>query len=149
MFLAGLFLFAAFALGTGFSNNALTLIILNGMMGLMCALAVPPCQGMLASIYEKPSKRKNLAFASFSAGNPLGFVFGTIFSGIAAELFGWRAPFWLLAIIYLLVAIIAGFIIPEDDSEKLPFTVESFKQFDVVGAALIIGGIGLFSTTLR
>jgi MFS family permease len=149
MFLASLFLFAAFALGTGFSQDALTLIILNGVMGLMCALAVPPCQGILGSIYEKPSRRKNLAFASFSAGNPLGFVFGTIFSGIATQLFGWRAPFWLLAIIYLIVAIIAGFTVPVDDSDKLPLTVDSFKQFDVIGAALIIGGIGLFSTALR
>ncbi|RYO60401.1 hypothetical protein AA0116_g5770 [Alternaria tenuissima] len=148
MFLASLFLFAAFALGTGFSQDALTLIILNGVMGLMCALAVPPCQGILGSIYEKPSRRKNLAFASFSAGNPLGFVFGTIFSGIATQLFGWRAPFWLLAIIYLVVAIIAGFTVPVDDSDKLPLTVDSFKQFDVIGAALIIGGIGLFSTAL-
>jgi MFS family permease len=49
MFLASLFLFAAFALGTGFSQDALTLIILNGVMGLMCALAVPPCQGILGS----------------------------------------------------------------------------------------------------
>lgn len=149
MFLASLFLFAAFALGTGFSHNALTLIILNGVMGLMCALAVPPCQGILGSVYEKASRRKNLAFASFSAGNPLGFVFGTIFSGIATQLFGWRAPFWLLAIIYLVVAIMACFIVPVDDSEKLPLTAESFKQFDVVGAALTIGGIGLFSTALR
>ncbi|KAH8638950.1 aminotriazole resistance [Alternaria alternata] len=148
MFLASLFLFAAFALGTGFSQDAMTLIILNGVMGLMCALAVPPCQGILGSIYEKPSRRKNLAFASFSAGNPLGFVFGTIFSGIATQLFGWRAPFWLLAIIYLIVAVIAGFTVPLDDSDKLPLTVHSFKQFDVIGATLIIGGIGLFSTAL-
>jgi MFS family permease len=149
MFLASLFLFAAFALGTGFSHNALTLIVLNGAMGLMCALAVPPCQGMLGSVYEKASRRKNLAFASFSAGNPLGFVFGTIFSGIATQLFGWRAPFWLLAIIYLVVAIMACFMVPVDDSEKQPLTAESFKQFDVIGAALTIGGIGLFSTALR
>ena len=149
MFLSSLFLFAVLALGTGFSQNALTLIILNGVMGLMCALAVPPCQGMLGSVYEKPSRRKNLAFASFSAGNPLGFVFGTIFSGIATYLFGWRAPFWLLAIIYLVVAIMACFVVPVDDSEKLPLTTESFKQFDVVGAALTIGGIGMFSTALR
>ena len=147
MFLASLFLLAAFALGTGFSYNALTLIILNGVMGLMCELAVPPCQGILGSVYEEASRRKNLAFASFSAGNPLGFVFGTIFSGTATQLLGWRAPFWLLAIIYLVVAIMACFIVPVDDSEKLPLT--AVKQFDVIGAALTIGGIGLFSTALR
>ena len=118
-------------------------------MGLVSASVVPATQGILGSIYKKSSKRKNYAFACFSAGNPLGFVFGTIFSGIATQLFGWRASFWLLAIIYLVVAIIACSIVPVDDSEKLPLSVQSLKQFDVIGAALTIGGIGLFSTGLR
>lgn len=117
-------------------------------MGLVSASVVPATQGILGSIYEKPSKRKNYAFACFSAGNPLGFVFGTSFSGIATQLFGWRASFWLLAIIYLVVTIIACFIVPVDDSEKLPLSVQSLKQFDVIGAALTIGGIGLFSKML-
>ena len=149
MFIASLFLFAILALATGFSRDAFTLDVLNGMMGLVCASAIPSAQGILGSIYEKPSKRKNYAFACFSAGNPLGFVFSSIFSGIATQLFGWRASFWLLAIIYLVVTIIACFIVPVDDSKKLPLSVQSLKQFDVVGAVLTIGGIGLFSTGLR
>ena len=149
MFIISLFLFAVVALATGFSRNGITLDVLNGIMGLLSASAVPPAQGILGSIYEKPSRRKNYAFACFSAGNPLGFVFGSICSGIATQLFGWHASFWLLAIIYLVVTIIAYFTVPEDDIEKLPLTIESLKQFDVIGAALTIGGIGLFSTGLR
>jgi len=149
IFIVSLFLFAIFALATGFSRDAITLDVMNGVMGLVSASVVPATQGILGSIYKKPSKRKNYAFACFSAGNPLGFVFGTIFSGIATQLFGWRASFWLLAIIYLVVTIIACFMVPVDDSEKLPLSVQSLKQFDVVGAALTIGGIGLFSTGLR
>ena len=115
----------------------------------MSATTVPPCQGFLGNIYEKPSKRRNYVFACFSAGNPLGFVFGSIFSGIATQLFGWRASFWLLAIIYWVVKIIACFTVPVDDSEKLPLSIQLLKQCDVIGAALTIGGIGLFSTGLK
>ncbi|KAM0800480.1 major facilitator superfamily domain-containing protein [Usnea florida] len=145
IWLTSLFLFAIFALATGFSRDALTLDVLNGVMGLTSASTIPSAQGILGNIYDKPSKRKNYAFACFTSGNHLGFVFSAIFSGIATQFFGWSASFWLLAIIYLVVAIVACFTVPIDDSEKLPLSVESLKQFDIVGAALTIGGIGLFA----
>ncbi|GAO15900.1 hypothetical protein UVI_02051210 [Ustilaginoidea virens] len=141
--LSSIFLFAILSLATGFSPNALTLDILNGLMGLTCASTIPAAQGMLGSIYDKPSKRKNYAFACFSSGNHLGFVFSSIFSGLATQFFGWAASFWLLAIIYLVVGIVACFTVPVDDSDKLPLTLEVLKQFDVVGALLTIGGLGL------
>ena len=147
--LTSLLLFAIFALATGFSRDALTLDVLNGVMGLTSASTIPSAQGILGSIYDKPSKRKNYAFACFTSGNHLGFVFSSIFSGIATQFFGWRASFWLLAIIYLVVAIIACFTVPVDDSERLPLSVDLLKQFDVIGAALTIGGIGLFAAGIR
>ena len=147
--LASLFLFAIFALGTGFSPDPLTLDVLNGVMGLTSASTIPSAQGILGSIYDKPSQRKNYAFACVTSGNHLGFVFSAIFSGIATQLFGWRASFWLLAIIYLVVAIIACFTVPLDDSEKIPLSKDLLKQFDFVGAALTIGGIGLFAASIR
>ncbi|KAI9705181.1 MAG: hypothetical protein M1820_005328 [Bogoriella megaspora] len=143
--LISLFLFSIFNLATGFSKDALTLDVLNGIMGWITALAIPAAQGTLGSIYDRPSKRKNYAFACFSAGNHLGFVFSSILSGVATQFFGWRASFWLLAVIYLAVAGIACFTVPPDDSEKLPLSLESLKQFDVVGAALTVAGIGLFT----
>jgi MFS family permease len=147
--LTSLFVFAVLALGTGFSRDALTMDVLNGVMGLTSASTIPSAQGILGSIYDKPSKRKNYAFACFTSGNHLGFVFSSIFSGIATQFFGWPASFWLLAIIYLIVAIVACFTVPVDDSEKLPLSVESLKKFDIIGAALTIGGIGLFAAGIR
>jgi MFS family permease len=117
-------------------------------MGLMSAAAVPPAQGMLGVIYDTPSKRKNAAFACFSAGNPLGFVFGMIASGIASKLFSWRASFWLLAIIYVGFAVIAFFIVPNDTAEKEAPSIEVLKRFDVVGTILAIAGTGMFSAAL-
>ena len=147
--LTSIFLFAIFALAAGFSRDALTLDVLNGVMGLTSASTIPAAQGILGSIYDKPSRRKNYAFACFTAGNHLGFVFSSIFSGIATQVFRWPASFWLLAIIYLVVAIIACFTVPVDDSEKLPLSVKSLRQVDIVGAALTIGGIGLFTAGIR
>ncbi|KAK5122865.1 hypothetical protein LTR85_003780 [Meristemomyces frigidus] len=148
LFVGSLFIFAVFALGAGFSKSAITLDVLSGFMGLSCASAVPPAVGLLGIIYEKPSKRKNYAFACFSAGNPLGFVFGTIFGGIAMDLFGWRASYWLFAIIFLVFAIIGVWTIPKDFTPRGPLNLESLKRFDMVGVVAIIFGIGMFSAAL-
>lgn len=149
MFIGSMGLFAVFSLAAGFSKTGLTLDILNGIMGIMSASAVPPAQGILGVIYEKPSKRKNHVFACFSAGNPLGFVFGSIFSGVATQIFNWRASFWLLAIIYLVFTVIALFTVPNDTSVKQPLTWETIRKFDVVGVLLTIAGVGMFSASLR
>ena len=67
-------LYCVFAVAAGFAKDPLTLDVLNGVIGLMCASAVPPAQGMLGVIYDKPSKRKNAAFACFSAGELVMFL---------------------------------------------------------------------------
>jgi MFS family permease len=149
MLLANLFLFSVFALATGFSRDALTLDVLNGIMGLTSAATIPSAQGILGGIYEKPSRRKNLAFACFTSGNHLGFVLSSILSGITTELFGWRASFWLLAIIYSIVALTACFIVPMENNEKLELSIELLKKLDMVGVALTVGGIGLFTAGIR
>ncbi|KAF2183966.1 major facilitator superfamily MFS-1 [Zopfia rhizophila CBS 207.26] len=148
MFISSMFLFAIFNLAAGFAKSGLTLDILNGILGIWSASAVPPAQGMLGVIYEKPSKRKNKVFGCFSAGNPLGFVFGSIFSGLATQLFNWRASFWLLAIVYLAVTIVAGFTVPTDGTVKAPLNEETVKRLDLPGTAMTIVGIGMFCAAL-
>ena len=148
LFVGSLFLFAVFSLVAGFMKSGISVDIICGVMGLMSASGVPPAVGMLGVIYEKPSKRKNYAFACFSAGNPMGFVFGTIFGGLATNLFGWRASFWLIAIIFGAFAVIGFFVIPADSTDKEPFNLETIKRMDLLGTVLIIFGIGMFSAAL-
>ncbi|KAK8029250.1 hypothetical protein PG991_006306 [Apiospora marii] len=143
--LVSLFLFALLALATGFARDPLALIVLNAVMGLASASVIPSAQGILGSLYERPGRRKNYAFACFSSGNHLGFAVSAVFSGAASRVAGWAASFWLLAIIYAAVAVVACFTVPPDDSEKLPFNVESLRQFDFVGVTLAICGIGLLT----
>ncbi|KAG9608440.1 major facilitator superfamily transporter, partial [Aureobasidium melanogenum] len=148
LFVGSLFIFAVFSLAAGFCKTPIAIDVLNGLMGLMTAASVPPAQGLLGTIYEKPSRRKNAAFACFSAGNPLGFVFGTIFSGIASDIFNWRASFFLLAIIYLVFSVLAVFTVPKDTTPKEPFTWETFQKLDPIGVVLTIAGVGMFCAAL-
>ena len=149
LFIGSMALFAVFALAAGFSQTPLQLILLNGIMGLASAAAVPPAQGILGNIYHKPSKRKNRVFACFAAGNPVGFVLGSIISGIVAKPFNWRASFFALAIIYVVGLAITLFTIPVDHSESEKASIQSIRKLDVVGSLLVMAGIGMISGALR
>ena len=144
-----MFLFSIFCLGAGFSQNGLTLDIICGILGVWSASAVPAAQGMLGAIYEKPSPRKNKVFACFSAGNPLGFVFGTIVSGVFTQIFNWRASFFLLAIVYFCISVMAVFTVPKDTAPKQSLNEETIKKLDLPGTGMTILGIGMFCSALR
>lgn len=140
--------FSISSLVAGFATNAMYLDIFTGILGLWAAAAVPPAVGILGAAYSVPSERKNRAFACFSAGNPVGFVLGSIFSGVADKLFGWRASFWMLAIIYLFFFLAAIWTVPktQDGIQKLNFA--ALKKFDVFGVLLSMAGIALFCSSL-
>lgn len=87
VYLVGMGSFAVFCLLLGFAQNPFWMDIVLGVLGISCAMVVPPAGGILGAAYGKPSKRKNMAFAAFSAGNPTGFVFGSITCGICVRIF--------------------------------------------------------------
>ncbi|KAF9701203.1 hypothetical protein EKO04_000213 [Ascochyta lentis] len=148
MFIGSMFFFSILCLGTGFAKDGITLDVLCGILGIFSASAVPPAQGILGTIYDKPSPRKNKAFGCFSAGNPLGFVFGTILSGLFTQLFNWRASFFLIAITYFLTSIVAALTVPVDTMPKQKFDQETLKKLDLPGTGMTIAGIGMFCAAL-
>lgn len=119
-----------------------------GILGLWCAAAVPPAVGILGASYPVPSSRKNKAFACFSAGNPVGFVMGSVFSGIAADIFDWRASFYLLAIVYFVFFVASIWTVPVTQFTREKFSLETLKRFDLLGIGLSMAGIALFCSSL-
>ncbi|TVY73148.1 putative MFS-type transporter [Lachnellula suecica] len=140
--------FSISALIAGFATNAMYLDVFTGLLGFWSAASVPPAVGILGAAYEHPSKRKNRAFACFSAGNPVGFVLGSIFSGVAERLFGWRASFWLLAIIYAVFFAAALWTVPKAQGTTETFSLGTLRRFDLLGILLSIAGIALFCSSL-
>jgi MFS family permease len=150
MFISSMIGYTLALLVIGFANSAYYFDVLSGVMGIFCAASVPPAVGSLGAIYEKPSQRKNKAFACFSAGNPMGYVGGMLVSGIASQVANWRASFWALAVIYAIFSLLSIWTVPkEQDSQfKAPLTWENVKKLDPVGMLLAITGIALFSSSL-
>ncbi|KAF7192794.1 putative MFS-type transporter [Pseudocercospora fuligena] len=148
MLIGSVLLFSIFALAAGFAKQPITLDVLNGVLGLFSASSVPPALGLLGVVYKTPCKRRNYAFACFSAGNPIGFAMGALFGGVAATLFHWRASFWLIAIIFFLLAILGFYTVPKDPTAKEHLDLETLKRFDLLGVICVIFGTGMFSAAL-
>ncbi|KAK0714896.1 major facilitator superfamily-domain-containing protein [Lasiosphaeris hirsuta] len=153
VFIVGMASFSAFALLVAFAQDPYWMDIVCGILGVSSAMVVPPAIGIMGAAYDKPSKRKNLAFSAFSAGNPLGFVFGSILSGIATRIFNWRAAYILIAILWALFTVVAIFTIPKVEAYPLdqPFKERLktfFKTFDSVGTVMTIFGTGLLTAAI-
>ncbi|KAI1179418.1 major facilitator superfamily domain-containing protein [Nemania sp. FL0916] len=151
MFITGMAGFSLFSLLVAFAQNPFWMLVVLGVLGIPSAMVVPPAIGILGAAYATPSKRKNAAFSCFSAGNPLGFVFGTILCGIATQIFNWRAAFILLSIIWAVFTVLAFWAVPNVETfERAPLRqrLGALKQFDYVGTILTIFGTGMFTAGL-
>ncbi|KIM37309.1 hypothetical protein M413DRAFT_448602 [Hebeloma cylindrosporum] len=136
-FLVGSFLLAVFTLACGFSNDVLTLDILRGIQGIGAAATIPASLGILAHAFA-PSRARTVAFATFSAGAPLGGAFGMALGGILTAFTPktWRSSFYLLSGMTFLCFVV-GLIFIDDDvpSEEVD------KRIDWLGALLVTSGL--------
>ena len=74
---------------------------------------------------------------------------GSVFSGVAANIFNWRASFYLLAMIYAVFFVAAIWTVPRTQlgqTQRLEWSV--LKKFDLLGVLLSITGIALFCSSL-
>ncbi|RMZ92076.1 hypothetical protein DV736_g660, partial [Chaetothyriales sp. CBS 134916] len=133
----------------GFATNAVYIDVFSGLIGICCAASFPPAIGKLGAVYEKPSWRKNRAFACFSAGYPTGFVLGAFLAGVATQVASWRATFWVIAVIYGFFTLAAWWTVPPDNEQRLGgFNLETLAQFDFLGAFLAIAGLAALTAAL-
>ncbi|KAF9456822.1 major facilitator superfamily domain-containing protein [Collybia nuda] len=138
-FLIGSFTLAAFTLGCGFSQNAITLDVLRGIQGIGVAATIPASIGILAHAFP-PSRARSVAFATFAAGAPIGAAFGMALGGLLVQVTSqsWRSPFYLECGMTVL-CFIGGLISIDKD---LPST-EIDRRVDWIGALLVTAGLVL------
>ncbi|KAL4989259.1 major facilitator superfamily-domain-containing protein [Aspergillus falconensis] len=154
----------------GWAPNGPSLIVFTALIGLFSAAAVSPAVGQLGAVYSELSKRRNRAFACFSAGNPLGFVVGTFVAGVVVEISGasasngrgWRVCFWVFSVLCTGFAGLVAFTVPSDakiGTRPAAAIVaggqgsgvsgwEVLKRFDLLGALLVTAGVSLVSAGL-
>ncbi|KAJ7734755.1 MFS general substrate transporter [Mycena maculata] len=138
-FLLGTAWLVAFSIGCGFAQNPISLYILRALQGLGPASFIPACLGILAHAFP-PSRARSIAFATFSAGAPIGGALGTQLGGVLTQYTkaSWRAPFFLIAGFSALCVLGGLFLIDPD----LP-SMEPDTRVDWLGAFLVTSGLVL------
>ncbi|KAK7461297.1 hypothetical protein VKT23_008476 [Stygiomarasmius scandens] len=139
VFLFGITWLTAFTLGCSFAKDSLTLDILRGLQGIGSAATIPAAIGTLAATFP-PSRARTIAFATFSAGSPLGSTLGVIVGGVLNQVTSasWKASFYLNAVLAFL-AIVGSIYSFEPDKPSR----ESDRRVDWIGAFLITSGLVL------
>ncbi|KAK5120740.1 hypothetical protein LTR85_006098 [Meristemomyces frigidus] len=123
-----------------FIPNEIGFDVFRGLQGLGAAANVPTAIGILGVTFA-PGKAKNYAFATYSAGAPMGSVFGNILGGVVAQYASWRWIFWILAILAAVVTAAGHFVIPLPAIR--PSQSEVKNAVDWVGGTIIT--ISLFA----
>ncbi|KAF7312532.1 MFS general substrate transporter [Mycena indigotica] len=139
MYLGGTVYLGLLSLGCGFAKNANSLFILRGFQGLGPAAFIPACLGILAHAFP-PSRARSAAFATFSAGAPIGGAVGSQIGGLLTQYTRatWHAPFYLICGLGVFCAVVGYFLIDPD----LPST-ETDRRVDWLGAFLVTAGLAL------
>ncbi|KZO95196.1 MFS general substrate transporter [Calocera viscosa TUFC12733] len=143
VFLLGDIWLIAFSIACGFSNQGVTLILMRAFAGIGTAATIPACLGILAKAFPL-SHARSIAFATFSAGAPIGAAFGNVVGGIVTQYapISWRAVFFVMAGIGALTLVGAFFTFPPDGVPP------EDRRVDWIGALLITVGLVLFTFVL-
>ncbi|KAI1786595.1 efflux transporter [Ganoderma leucocontextum] len=136
-FILGCACMGIFGLGCGFAQNEITMDILRALQGIGPAAFVPAALGILAHTFP-PSHIRSIAFATFSAGAPVGAAIGLVIGGILTEFTAqsWRSNFWFMTGLSALCCL-GGFISIDAD---VPYVLLD-KRVDWLGAFLVTAGL--------
>lgn len=88
---------------SGLATSFLHILVARIGVGIGEAGCVPPAHSLISDI--TPKEKRAGALAIFSAGLPLGSLFGMALGGIVAATHGWRMAFFIVGIPGLLIAL--------------------------------------------
>jgi MFS family permease len=96
---------------SSYSHSQIFFDFTRAMQGIGPALLIPNGLALLARAYP-PGLKKNLIFSLFGCMAPFGFVAGTAFSSLFAQLSWWPWAFWTFSIGCLVLFIISLVVVP-------------------------------------
>jgi len=143
--LTGMAFLSVTSLATAFVPSPIGLNVLCGFLGLGTAVISPPAIGTLFATYPE-GQRRNKAAGALGCGNPIGFILGSVSSGIVTKYFSWRASFIVVAIFFAIMTVSSFWTMPP--TPRAGSLRSEAKQFDYLGTVLTILGFALVSAAL-
>ncbi|KAG8525510.1 uncharacterized protein KY384_009154 [Bacidia gigantensis] len=107
---------------------------------------MPTSVGIITTNFPE-GKRRNIAFASFGGGNPVGYALGLLLGGIFVKTVGWRYAYYFSLALNAVVFVSAFFSLPADTADRA--SLDRLKSaVDWVGLALISAVLAILSYVL-
>jgi EmrB/QacA subfamily drug resistance transporter len=134
VFLTGLAVFTMASVVSGFAGGAGELITARAAQGLSAALMTPAALSIIMTTYSGAQRRTGLAL--WGAVGSLGVAAGVLLGGALTTWAGWQTIFWINAPIGAIAFLIGLKVIAGGKTPRA-----SLNQFDLGGAATVIGGL--------
>ena len=131
--LFGLVIFTVGSLLAIFVNQATTLTLCRGLMGVGGAFIMPSTLSILVQVFRDPKERAQ-AIGTWAAVAGLGVAIGPIVGGVLLEHFTWHSIFWVNPPIALGVMVAVLIFVPDSADASKP-------KLDLIGA--LLSGLGL------
>lgn len=111
VFLTGMLLYTAFTLAVSLVRTGDELIAFRTIQGVAMAFCMPPAVSTITATFPA-GRTRNVAFAVFGGGNPVGFALGLVLGGVFVQVASWRAGYWLSTSINAAAMVLAWFALP-------------------------------------
>lgn len=129
---AGLFAFAAGALGCALAPNAMLLLGFRAVQGVGAAMYQATNMALIVAVF--PKEQRGRALGLMSTFVAAGSIAGPALGGFIVQWLSWESNFWLLAGVAVVVGVLAERSIPRDT--------------EIAGGRLDIGGVIYFAACL-
>ena len=136
MFVAGLALFAASSLLSGFAWSAGSLVSFRAVQGLGGALLAPAALSLLMTTFAEGHER-NRALGIYGAASGSGAAAGVLLGGVITSYLGWSWIFFINVPVGLAAIALTPFLL-RDSRAELPH-----RHFDLAGATTVTAGLML------
>lgn len=140
MIVVGYVWFALWSLMCGFSvySGQVLFIVSRAFQGIGPAILLPNSLAILGNMFP-PGMKKNITFSLFAAAAPNGFILGSLFSSLFAQLSWWPWAFWAMGIVCVIAAFLAYLVVPLQPSDRSMGA--QMDQLDLLGS--FTGVVGL------
>ncbi|EPQ56836.1 MFS general substrate transporter [Gloeophyllum trabeum ATCC 11539] len=136
VFLAGVFVFGAVSLGSGFVTNKIVFLVFRAIVGIAASLTIPSALRLVVLLFPDPSSQAR-AIAGFSCSVAVGNLLGLVLGAVFVQLASYRWIFYFEAMISLPIALLCMFLVPSGLDMGVGHIRQSKRNLDWVGIALL------------
>jgi EmrB/QacA subfamily drug resistance transporter len=133
LFVAGLILFGAASLLSGFAWSDSALIVARAVQGLGAAMITPAALAILMTTFQE-GRERNMALGVWGAVGAFGAVAGVLLGGILTDWLSWEWIFYINVPVALAAIAVTPLLLAESRDEGM-------RSFDVPGAVLVTSGM--------